>query len=73
MSYYKSIIDSTLLEKNIQHDIKCGLSLIFNNTHYKLKGIIVHEGDSIENGRYIEINQNNITNSLEMFNPNNFK
>ena len=60
-------------EKISKHDIKCQQSLIFKNTHYKLKGLIVHEGESIENRRYIGIILNNSNYLVEMVNPNNFK
>ena len=35
--------------------MKCELVVQFNNIPYNLKGVILHEGDSIENGKYCGI------------------
>ena len=36
-------------------DVKCELAVQLNNITYNLKGVILHEGDSIENGKYCGI------------------
>ena len=35
--------------------MKCELNVNFNNTPYKLMGVIVHKGDNLDNGNYIGI------------------
>ena len=60
-------------KKILKQDIKCGSGINFNNTYYKLKGIIVHEGDSIKKGKYIGIIQDNSTDSWEMIDVQNLK
>ena len=39
----------------LEEDVKCELAVQFNNIPYNLKGVILHEGDSIENGKYCGI------------------
>ena len=39
----------------LEEDVKCELAVQFNNITYNLKGVILHEGDSIENGKYCGI------------------
>ena len=41
--------------KKLQEDVKCKLTVNLNNTPYKLRGVIVHEGDNLDNGNYIGI------------------
>ena len=41
--------------KKVQEDVKCELNVNFNNTPYKLMGVIVHKGDNLDNGNYIGI------------------
>ena len=60
-------------KKILKQDIKCGSGINFNNIYYKLKGVIVHEGDSIEKGKYIGIIQDNSTDSWEMIDVQNLK
>ena len=48
-------------KKIFSQDVKCGWGLTFKNMYYKLKGFIVHEGDSIKKGKYIVIIHDNST------------
>ena len=41
--------------KKVQEDVKCELNVNFNNTPYKLRGVIVHLGDNLDNANYIGI------------------
>ena len=42
----------------LEEDVKCKLAVQFNNIPFNLKGVILHEGDSIENGKYCGIFSN---------------
>ena len=41
--------------KKLQEDVKCQLTVNLNNTPYKLRGVIVHLGDNLDNANYIGI------------------
>ena len=41
--------------KKLQKDVKCQLTVNLNNTPYKLRGVIVHLGDNLDNANYIGI------------------
>ena len=41
--------------KKLQEDVKCKLTVNLNKTPCNLKGVIVHEGDNLNNGNYIGI------------------
>ena len=52
---YKRFNNTT---KKLQEDVKCKLTVNLSNTPYKLRGVIVHEGDNFDNGNYIGILRN---------------
>ena len=41
--------------KKLQKDVKCQLTVNLNNTHYKLRGVIVDLGDNLDNANYLGI------------------
>ena len=47
--------NNTSLPNKLKENVKCKLAVQFNNIPYNLKGVILHEGDSIENGKYFGI------------------
>ena len=48
-------------KKIFNQNVKFGWGLTFQNTYYKLRGFIVHEGDSIKKGKYVLIIHDNST------------
>ena len=49
--------------KKLKEDVKCKLTVNLNKTPYNLKGVIVHQGDNLDNGilRNIKIGKQNTT------------
>ena len=47
--------NNTSPPNKLKENVKCKLAVQFNNIPYNLKGVILHEGDSIENGKYFGI------------------
>ena len=47
--------NNTSPPNKLKENVKCKLAVKFNNIPYNLKGVILHEGDSIENGKYFRI------------------
>ena len=45
------------------HDVDCGNSISIFNVHYDLKGVIVHTGDSKNEGHYISLTWNSLSGS----------
>ena len=43
-------LNNTSPPNKLKENVKCKLAVQFNNIPYNLKGVILHEGDSIENG-----------------------
>ena len=47
--------NNTSPSNKLEEDVKCELAVQFNNIPYNLKGVILHEGDSIQNRKYFGI------------------
>ena len=50
--------NNTSPPNKLKEDVQCALVVQFNNIPYNLKGVILHEVDSIENGKYYGIFSN---------------